>query len=396
MTTPVSTAPGTAADLLAVAGGAVALGSQPAGATSDTAAGFFALVMQALHGTAAGSLTGESDEQAATPEQAEGTEVDGAVAAASAGIVAVLPVNPVLQAAVATEAALVTETPALSAATVTAVAEAGPELQDGTVQRGAVDAAAHEAGTERSAYPSPAAADQDTLVAAGPSTVADQGPDPVATTGTNPGVARTDAPAAQPQAGTPSTATVAPTTASAPAAAPATTAPAPAAAPVSVPDQVFGAVTNLVNRGNGTHRITMTLNPEQLGEVRVVMTVRDGAVHVRLAAGQEAQAALLEGSGELTRLLTQAGAADTRVVVRDLPVAAAASSSQPGTDGSPTPDLGAGTNQHQDQHARTRADHPATDGTDTTSRRLSAAGPAAQRPIETDTSTRATGLDVTM
>ncbi|MFL6107485.1 MAG: flagellar hook-length control protein FliK, partial [Marmoricola sp.] len=68
---------------------------------------------------------------------------------------------------------------------------------------------------------------------------------------------------------------------------PATTTPVSSAPSISdqVFDQVTGQVTSLATRGNGTSRITMKLQPEALGEVRVVLTMRAGAVHVRLAAG---------------------------------------------------------------------------------------------------------------
>ncbi|MBO9523538.1 MAG: flagellar hook-length control protein FliK [Nocardioidaceae bacterium] len=179
---------------------------------------------------------------------------------------------------------------------------------------------------------------------------------------------------------------------------PAIAAPLPAAAPAAVTEpapavraQVFEKVDALVSRGPGTHRLTLTLRPEHLGEVRVVMTVRDGAVQVRLAAGEhEARAALREGVPDLHRLLQATGATDTRVVVRELaPTAPAASSesdlsafTQTGTDRSP---------QHQ-QHAGTRADQPATDGDPTTPR------PARPRDQVTSmpTATPAGGLDVSM
>jgi flagellar hook-length control protein FliK len=154
--------------------------------------------------------------------------------------------------------------------------------------------------------------------------------------------------------------------------------------------QVIPEVTSLMSRGDGTRRITLALKPEALGEVRVVMTVRDGSVHVRLAAGQEAQRALLEGSPELTRLLDAAGVGDTRVTVRDLSTGAPAAS---GT----AADLGAGGNAAQDQHAGTRAQHPATDGThDGTRHRRAAAGANPPRSNEPVTRTRTAGVDVTM
>ena len=77
-------------------------------------------------------------------------------------------------------------------------------------------------------------------------------------------------------------------------------------------------MTRLVTAGNGTHRVTLQLEPEALGEVRVVLTIRDGEVHVRLAAGEDAQRALREGAPELRRLLELAGASDTEISVRDL------------------------------------------------------------------------------
>jgi flagellar hook-length control protein FliK len=178
-----------------------------------------------------------------------------------------------------------------------------------------------------------------------------------------------------------------------PAAAPA----APAAVPGPVTDpapavraQVFEKVTSLVSRGAGTHRLTLTLQPEQLGEVRVVMTVRDGTVQVRLAAGgHEARAALRDGVPDLHRLLQATGATDTRVVVRELVAAAPADGGQGATTWTGSqPDRSP---QHQ-QHAATRADQPATDGDPTTPR------PARPRDQVTTTPTAhpAGGVDVTV
>jgi hypothetical protein len=165
-----------------------------------------------------------------------------------------------------------------------------------------------------------------------------------------------------------------------------------------VTGQVFPEVTSLVNRGDGTHRITMTLQPEALGEVRVVMTVRDGAVHVRLTAGHEAHLALLDGSSELTRLLERVGAVDTRIVVRDL-----------GATAAPTPGIGTGLgagagsgtwtgdSRPHDQHAGTHAGHFATDGTHHGNRPgRDAAGANPPRSNEPVTRTRTAGVDVTM
>lgn len=181
---------------------------------------------------------------------------------------------------------------------------------------------------------------------------------------------------------------------------------APAAAPVAntaplerVADQVFGQVTGLVSRGNGTHRITMTLQPEQLGEVRVVMTVRDGAVHVRMAAGHEASAALLDGSNELTRLLEHAGATETRIVVRDLPAAAVAPTT-PTSHPNGSHLAGHGGEAAPDQHAGTRADHQAKDGSDhNTSRSARIEGSTSTGNLPRTPSvigTRSAGVDLTM
>ncbi|MET3960935.1 flagellar hook-length control protein FliK [Marmoricola sp. OAE513] len=167
--------------------------------------------------------------------------------------------------------------------------------------------------------------------------------------------------------------------------------------------QVFPEVTQLVSRGNGTHRIALTLNPEQLGEVRVIMTMRDGNVHVRLAAGHEAKASLLDGSPELARLLEHAGASEARVVVHDLPAGLANSTS---TTSTPTSTLNAGDpalggDRSPDQHAGTRADqHTAKDGSDQTSRSTRTSGTTATgitpRSIEPVIGTRVAGVDLTM
>lgn len=181
-----------------------------------------------------------------------------------------------------------------------------------------------------------------------------------------------------------------PMTATAPTTAPTTGDTAPDTVAGSVRTQVFTEVTSLVSRGDGVHRVAMTLNPESLGEVRVVMIMRAGVVRVHLTASDgDAKAALAHGSPELVRLLETAGAGDTRIVVRDLPPGSAS------TDG-PTPQFTAGGNRHHTgEHAGTREHHPATDGTnDTTPRR--GAGADLPRSIEPVSDTRASGVDVTV
>lgn len=176
--------------------------------------------------------------------------------------------------------------------------------------------------------------------------------------------------------------------------APAASSPAPAATnPVT--RQVIPEVSRMVSQGNGTHRLTMTLQPEALGEVRVTLTVREGEVRVRFAAGEDAQRALVEGAPELRRVLELAGAGDTRVVVRDLAQAAVGSPSQTtpshahsggeGRGDTAAPDHGrAGP---QDQHAGTRAGTTARDG-------LSDGAPTpGPEPVR---HARASGVDLTM
>lgn len=97
-----------------------------------------------------------------------------------------------------------------------------------------------------------------------------------------------------------------------------------------ITDQVFGQVTRLVSRGDGTHRLTLRLHPADLGEVKVVLTVKDGAVDVTLSAGAAARDALREGSPQLRALLELAGASTGQVTVRDLATGAVTSSTQAG------------------------------------------------------------------
>jgi flagellar hook-length control protein FliK len=91
-----------------------------------------------------------------------------------------------------------------------------------------------------------------------------------------------------------------------------------AASPAAhVTGQVFGEVSRLVSRGDGTRRITIKLSPEALGDVRVVLTVRQGEVHVRMAGSELAQRALQQGAPELHRLLEAVGAGSSQIVVGD-------------------------------------------------------------------------------
>jgi flagellar hook-length control protein FliK len=178
--------------------------------------------------------------------------------------------------------------------------------------------------------------------------------------------------------------------------------PAGGARPAPVVAQVVPEVTRLVSRGEGVHRLTMRLQPEGLGDVRVTLTVRDGQVDVRLSAGDDARRALLEGAPELRRVLEMTGATAARVLVRDL----AGSVAPGGQQGwSAQPDDPAGQQGHsttgsygggdasargragtQDQHAGTRGGAAARDGhTD---------GATALRPDPAGRAPR--GVDLTM
>jgi len=132
----------------------------------------------------------------------------------------------------------------------------------------------------------------------------------------------------------------------------------PAGAPggSQVTDQVFSSVARLVTREDGTQRLTIRLRPEELGEVRVVLTVRDGAVSVSLAADAVAQEALRHGMPELRRLLELTGAGSSQVVVRDLPSTAAAQSGS--TSGGPgSGDLLGGGNGHDSASSGSSQSH---------------------------------------
>jgi len=183
--------------------------------------------------------------------------------------------------------------------------------------------------------------------------------------------------------------------------------PAAPAVTAAVTRQVFPEVTRLASSGNGTHRVTLRLDPGSLGEVRVTLTVSAGQVRVSLAAGQEARDALLYSSPELRRLLERGGA-DATVSIRDLGAtpgalldrstsrddtaaayARAAGEQVPsGSDRPGAGDTGPQRGPGHDQHARTRGDITARDGSpDPTT---------PSRPVELRTSRGPSGLDVSI
>lgn len=384
-------------------------GSGTATSASDPSSGgtdFLAAMLQALGGAPAtgDAKTGTTGGPAADPKDQEDAPVD----AAALGLV--VPPVPlpgaaatpaVVTVAGAGQAKVTRATGAVPAGTTSDIGTSGGADRAPTATPGAALTPGQPGGDPAGRSGSPRGSDRrSTGAAAGQDAAA--GP----LTGPTP-----DAAPDRPTAVAPDAATQAPVAAAAlapdPASAVGSSAPVAGAATAGQPSapadvapahhvarQVFPEVTSLVTHGDGTHRITLALKPEALGEVRVVMTVRDGSVHVRLAAGQEAQRALLEGSPELSRLLEQAGATDTRVVVRDL-----GTSTGP-TDGSATShpaDLGAGGTGPQDQHAGTRAQHPATDGThDSTPHHGVSPGANPPRSNEPVTHARTAGVDVTM
>jgi flagellar hook-length control protein FliK len=161
---------------------------------------------------------------------------------------------------------------------------------------------------------------------------------------THPGRPAADpAPSTSPTTGvTPPSTTTAPVTAPvAPAAATATS----VAAPGQVARQVFPEVVRIATSPDGPQRVTVRLNPESLGEVRVVLTSRRGGLEVSLSAGSEARRTLVEGTPELQRLLDAVGRTDARIVVRDATgLAVASNATSPGTPGQTTaPQPGSGT-----------------------------------------------------
>ncbi|WP_028643268.1 flagellar hook-length control protein FliK [Nocardioides sp. URHA0020] len=181
------------------------------------------------------------------------------------------------------------------------------------------------------------------------------------------------------------------------------TSPAPTASPDlhRVADQVFPEVVRATSNA-GTSRVTVKLNPESLGEVRVVLTQRRGELEVSLAAGSDARRALTDGAPELRRLLESVGRADSRILIRDLPtgpLAPAGATSAPATTRTDvSTDLagawsGAGRpgGESAPDREQSRPHHPgsstATDGT-----------PSAAFASRPTTTTRQghTGLDLTM
>lgn len=95
--------------------------------------------------------------------------------------------------------------------------------------------------------------------------------------------------------------------------------------------QVFPEVTKVAASGQGTHRLAITLHPEELGEVRVTVVVRAGSVQVNVATDPvngAARTALEHGAPELRRLLEAVGT-DAEVRFREFGTSTTATSTTP-------------------------------------------------------------------
>jgi hypothetical protein len=192
------------------------------------------------------------------------------------------------------------------------------------------------------------------------------------------------APAAPATVGTPATSSVAP-----------------------VAHQVFPEIVRLTTSSEGPQRVTIRLNPEALGEVRVVLTERRGTLEVSLSGGSEARRALLEGTPELQRLLDAVGRGDSRIVVRDTTGLAVTAPAPGSPTGSSSGQTGPGTAWSGDLAggAQTGAGRNGADAAPDQDRRQPPGGSTAtdaitsatnrSRTTETVTGARP-GLDVTM
>lgn len=180
-----------------------------------------------------------------------------------------------------------------------------------------------------------------------------------------------------------------------------------------VTGQVFPEVLRVAQGAEGTHRVTIKLNPESLGEVRVVLTSRRGGLEVSLAGGEAARRALTEGAPELHRLLESVGRTESRIVIRDLPAVVAPSpAARPDASSNLSSGLSGGQLGGQDgaQHGgqyggpaggpsgegpahREAPRHPSSGSTTATDGTPTATSPS--RRTETITRGRS-GLDVTM
>jgi hypothetical protein len=84
--------------------------------------------------------------------------------------------------------------------------------------------------------------------------------------------------------------------------------PAPPAAPATVPEQIVSAVVPLHGRGDGRHEVTLELRPDDLGTIRVEVSVEHQTVHLTLHAADPATSRLLSAAlPDLRAALADAG-----------------------------------------------------------------------------------------
>ena len=92
-------------------------------------------------------------------------------------------------------------------------------------------------------------------------------------------------------------------------------APAPMAQP-AVPDQIVSAVVPLHGRGDGRHEVTLELRPDDLGTIRVEVSVENQTVHLTLHAAEPATGRLLSAAlADLRSALADAGLTAGHVAV---------------------------------------------------------------------------------
>lgn len=123
--------------------------------------------------------------------------------------------------------------------------------------------------------------------------------------------------------------------------------------------QVFPEVTRVASTP-GTHRLAITLHPDDLGEVRVTVVVRGESVRVNVATDPTngvARTALEHGAPELRRLLESTGS-DARVEFRDLGAGAGLGSTTDGGRQQQPQASGNGWTQSQDDGRSPRQSHP--------------------------------------
>jgi flagellar hook-length control protein FliK len=79
-------------------------------------------------------------------------------------------------------------------------------------------------------------------------------------------------------------------------------------APPAIPEQIVSAVVPLHGRGDGRHEVTLELRPDDLGTIRVEVSVEHQTVHLTLHAAEPATGRLLSAAlADLRSALADAG-----------------------------------------------------------------------------------------